>query len=119
MKKYVFVFLIAVFTIIIGAVIFSYVSKTSTEKSKSQALPQSKDILYFYSDTCHWCQKQKPIVEELEKEGVKFKYMNIGENRDLINQYNVESTPTFILGDKRLEGYKSKDVLKKFWEENK
>lgn len=129
MKKYVFIFLISVFAIIIGAIAFSYITKTESNKTTGQNSTQTtqqneapasnEEILYFYSDNCHWCQQQKPIVEELEKEGVKFKYMNIGENRDLINQYNIEGTPTFILGEKRLDGYKNKDILKKFWEENK
>ena len=72
--------------------------------------------MYFYADTCHWCQQEKPIVEELEKEGVKFKKMNVGENRDLITQYNVEGTPTFIFKDKRLTGFQSKEAIRNLWE---
>ncbi|OIP23642.1 hypothetical protein COX95_03870 [bacterium CG_4_10_14_0_2_um_filter_33_32] len=96
-------------------------TKEETQQKKPPATTASEKgvILFFYSNYCSWCQKEKPIVQELEKEGVKFKYMDVGENRNLLSQYSVEGTPTFILNDKRLVGYKPKEDLLKFWQDNK
>lgn len=136
MKKYVIPIIVAVLIIVGTALLISQYSKRqekpnpqenqntqnntnqNTNTNTNNTNSSEKAILYFYSDSCHWCQQQKPIVQELENEGVKFKYMDVGENRDLINQYNISGTPTFIYGEKRLEGYNNKEALKKFWQEN-
>lgn len=124
MKKYLLAFFV-VLVIIFGAILLAFFStpeeKTSNknQNNNSEIPADSSEILYFYSETCHWCQKQKPIVEELEKEGVKFKWVNLDEDRESGTQYQITGTPTFIIGDKRLEGFREKEVLKNFWEENK
>lgn len=78
-------------------------------------------VMYFYSDFCHWCQKEKdevlPGVGDL---GYKLKPMNVGVNPDLSTQYKIEGTPTFVAenGDK-LVGFQEKDALIKFLDEHK
>lgn len=70
-------------------------------------------VMYFYSDSCHWCQKQKEVLQELAKDGYQVKPMDLGKNQDLAKQYNVSGTPTFIVeGGERVEGYQTKDQLK-------
>jgi len=119
-KKYL-VILTIIFLAVIGAIFIAFNSTTNNQNNDaSQQSGQheniSNEIMYFYAENCHWCQKQKPIVEELEKEGIKFKKMDVGENRTLLNQYNIEGTPTFILKDKRLTGFQSKEKIKNLWE---
>lgn len=77
-------------------------------------------VLYFYSDYCHWCQKEKTVLEELGKEGYKVRPMNVGEQPELAKDYNISGTPTFIAqnGD-RLEGYRDKDPLKAWLDQHK
>lgn len=123
MKKY-FLALIIVFIIIVTSIIIAFKfspekQNTNSQNTKTANEIKNDEIGYFYSDTCHYCQQQKPIIEELEKEGLKFKLMNIGENRELISQYNIEGTPTFIFKDKKLVGFQSKENIKKLWNENK
>lgn len=78
-------------------------------------------VMYFYSDWCHWCQKEKAeVLEPLGKEGYKVKPMNVGDKPDLGKQYNVTGTPTFIAdnGD-RVVGFQEKDALKTFLDAHK
>lgn len=82
---------------------------------------ESAKVMYFYSDYCHWCQKEKAeVLEPLGKEGYAVKPMNVGEQADFAKQYNISGTPTFIAenGD-RLTGFQDKNQLKKFLDEHK
>ena len=78
-------------------------------------------VMYFYSDFCHWCQKEKSdVFPEIAKLGFKIKPMNVGNNPDLSRQYSISGTPTFIAqnGDK-LVGYQDLNALKTFLEQHK
>ena len=109
----IFIVLIVLFGTIIAFI------ATPEKKTEGNVDIYGNKILYFYSDTCSYCIKQKPILEELVKEGVEFEYMNVGEHREYYEQYSVEGTPTFIFKAKKLTGYQSKDKIKSLWEENK
>lgn len=77
-------------------------------------------VMFFYSDYCGWCTKQKEVLKELTSEGYKVKPMNVGKNQDLWKQYNIEGTPTFIAPDgTKLVGYQDKDKLKAFLDKYK
>ena len=77
------------------------------------------ELLDFYADWCGPCQQMKPIINELEKEldgKVKFITINIDEDQDTAQQYNVMSLPTFIIKKggqvvDQLNGPQSKEVL--------
>jgi len=43
-------------------------------------------IIFYYSDSCGWCARMKPGVEELEKQGYEFKWIEAGENSELLNE---------------------------------
>lgn len=77
-------------------------------------------VMYFYSDYCHWCQKEKEVLENLAKDGLAVKPMNVGEKPELAKQYNVSGTPTFIASSgERLVGYQSLEALKPWLEKNR
>lgn len=78
-------------------------------------------VMYFYSDFCHWCQKEKDeVLPELGKQGYKVKPMNVGSDPSLGQKYNITGTPTFIAanGDP-LVGFKTVDELKAFLDAHK
>jgi len=85
--------------------------------------PYFKDdakVMYFYSDNCHWCEKEKEVLEDLAKEGFAVKPMDIGENPALAQPFNVSGTPTFIAENgERLVGYQTTEALKPFLEKYK
>jgi len=53
----------------------------------------------FYADWCGPCKTQDPILEELkeEYEDVEFEKIDVDENQDVANEYQVRSLPTLIV----------------------
>jgi thioredoxin 1 len=53
----------------------------------------------FYADWCGPCKTQDPILEELEEEwaDVEFEKINVDEEQDIANEYEVRSLPTLIV----------------------
>ena len=53
----------------------------------------------FYADWCGPCKTQDPILEELEEdwEDVDFEKINVDEEQDVANEYQVRSLPTLIV----------------------
>jgi alpha-tubulin suppressor-like RCC1 family protein/uncharacterized protein YkwD/thiol-disulfide isomerase/thioredoxin/plastocyanin/uncharacterized membrane protein YphA (DoxX/SURF4 family) len=83
------------------------------------------EFVFFYSDSCHYCQQEKPIIDELEREyGEKINFIRISgpDNPQAMSKYGVKGYPTmFLMTDKdgeadkpyrRIDGYNSKEKLK-------
>jgi len=53
----------------------------------------------FYADWCGPCKTQDPILDELEAEweNVDFEKVNVDEEQDVANEYQVRSLPTLIV----------------------
>jgi len=53
----------------------------------------------FYADWCGPCKTQEPILEEMEEEwsDVTFERIDVDENQDIANQYQVRSIPTLVV----------------------
>ena len=57
------------------------------------------EVMDFYADWCGPCRVMKPIIEELEQTytgKVTFTVIDVDQNQDLANQYQVLSIPTYI-----------------------
>ncbi|ELZ94840.1 thioredoxin [Haloferax mucosum ATCC BAA-1512] len=56
-------------------------------------------LLDFYADWCGPCKTQDPILDELEGdyENVEFVKVDVDEEQDVANQYQVRSLPTLIV----------------------
>ena len=57
-------------------------------------------LLDFYADWCGPCKTQDPILEEVKEEfGDAFERqkVNVDEEQDVANQYQVRSLPTLIV----------------------
>ncbi len=56
-------------------------------------------LLDFYADWCGPCKTQDPILDELESdfEAVEFEKVDVDEEQDVANQYQVRSLPTLII----------------------
>jgi len=93
------------------------VAGTSTDQSY---FSEDAKVMFFYSDLCSWCKKEKEILKELVTEGYKVKPMDVAKDTGLWQQYNIEGTPTFIAPDgTRLVGYQDKEKLKAFLDKYK
>jgi len=82
-------------------------------------------LLDFYSDMCNPCKLLMSDLESLTPElnGIEIKKLNIMENYDLTEKYNIRSVPTLIVlkGEEShasYTGYRGKDDLKRFLEES-
>jgi len=79
-----------------------------------------KHVLYFTADWCVPCKRVKPIVEEINKDSlVKFKIINVDNEKDLARSLELRSVPTFILFENekeiaRMTGAKTKQELLDF-----
>lgn len=76
-------------------------------------------VMYFYSDSCHWCLQEKPLLEKLAFEGFRVKPMDVGRNPQYWTQYSIGGTPTFLVNDSaatRHEGYMEEPALRAFLE---
>ena len=93
--------------------------------SKIDTLLNDKPVfLFFYTDWCHFCQEQKPIIDELEQEyadKIAFIRVNVEENPQAMDEFGVAGFPAmFLIVDKDEDGYvyqkfggfTEKDVLK-------
>lgn len=57
-------------------------------------------LVDFWSPWCGFCQKQLPIVNELDNElngKVRFGTLNLDTNSEIARTYNIVSIPTLIL----------------------
>tara|TARA_B100001287_G_scaffold276801_1_gene289577 strand:- start:949 stop:1260 length:312 start_codon:yes stop_codon:yes gene_type:complete len=65
-------------------------------------------LFYFTATWCGPCQKIKPIIEEISKgvdeSKLKVCMIDIDNNSELVEKYNIRSVPTMILSlnDKQL-----------------
>jgi thiol-disulfide isomerase/thioredoxin len=81
----------------------------------SLAFDENAKVSYFYSDLCHFCQQQKPILDTLAGEGYRVKPMDVRVNPSLFTQYNISGTPTFVAeNNDRLVGLQSEANLRIF-----
>ena len=53
----------------------------------------------FYADWCGPCKTQDPILDDLEAEydGVEFEKIDVDEQQEIANEYQVRSLPTLIV----------------------
>jgi thioredoxin 1 len=53
----------------------------------------------FYADWCGPCKTQDPILEDVSEEypDVEFEKINVDEQQDVANEYQVRSLPTLIV----------------------
>lgn len=122
------VIILAIVLLILGIGGIVWGVSDSTAKSQATAVTAKKEqpgwqdenarIMYFYSPDCPWCEKQKPILEELGQENEKYRWkpMDVKEHQEYWEDYQIGGTPEFIDSKtgNRLEGYKEKEILKEW-----
>ena len=75
-----------------------------------------KTVKYFSATWCGPCQTFKPIMSEIANEGHSVQFIDIDQQGDLAQQYNVRSVPTVVIEQNgsevnRLIGAATKQVI--------
>jgi parallel beta-helix repeat protein len=75
----------------------------------SSDIKEKPVFLFFYADGCYLCQRQKPIIDELEQEyadKINFIRINGEQNPQMTEEFGVDAFPAmFLIADKNEEGY--------------
>jgi len=107
-KKY-FAILIVIGLTIVGGFSMNYFSKKDQSVLPNTQC-QTKEMIFYYLDTCSWCQKVKNegTISKIEQLGVRVKQINaaVGPVR-----HQFEGVPTFVINDKVYSGYKTFEEL--------
>ena len=74
------------------------------------ALEPVREVLFFTQPGCPPCEEAKPKVEELRRKGVKITTINIRERPDLMRQYKIRSTPTFVVLEDGVEVERTQSI---------
>ena len=71
------------------------------ENFENEVLKSNEIVLVdFYADWCGPCKMMSPIIDEIADEnltGVKVGKINVDNNQNLAQKYNVMSIPTLII----------------------
>tara|TARA_B100000287_G_scaffold224379_1_gene211761 strand:- start:757 stop:1662 length:906 start_codon:yes stop_codon:yes gene_type:complete len=95
----------------------------ATKSSTKKTTKQKHDLLYIMSNSCGWCKKANPIVEELVKDGHKITTLDMmvpddGKRANEVKaKYSAQcGTPLFIDAEtgNSVCGFREKDVLEKW-----
>lgn len=96
----------------------------SKSKSKEKNVKKvNHDLLYIMSNSCGWCKKSQPVVDELINDGFKITKLDAQNPDDQVRinevkqKYNAQcGTPFFIDAEtgNSVCGFKEKDVLEKW-----
>ena len=97
--------------IILAIIITIYVLKGNnnqpTDEETIKCIAEKSKIIV--SPTCGWCTKQK---EDLGEYLDLFEFIDIVENPEISNQYDITGTPTWIINEQIYPGYKTINELK-------
>jgi len=55
------------------------------------------EVLDFTATWCGPCQQMRPVVERLHREGLPIRQVDVDQNRELANRYNIQGIPAFVL----------------------
>ena len=83
-------------------------------------------IVDFYSDTCVPCKRMSPVLAALEGQYPEALYavkVNVAYEKELVEKYEIRSTPTFLFFKngqivERFSGVRKKDELEQIIQSN-
>ena len=98
-----------------------------TEKEFEELTKEGKSIVDFSATWCGPCKMLEPVLESVSeeyKDDFKFYSMDVDENMDLAQKFEVEGVPTILVLENGKEinrsvGFIPKNMLKDFLDKNK
>ena len=71
----------------------------------------TREVLFFTMPGCPPCERAKPRVEEMRKQGLKVTEVDIYEQPDLARKYQIVQTPTFVILEDGVEVERTSDIV--------
>lgn len=100
-----------------------------TNQNFKQEVEENKGLTLvdFFAEWCGPCKLLAPIINELVEEykgkSVKIGKLNVDENKEIANKYNIMGIPAIIIFKdgkvvEQLTGYQPKEILKELIDKN-
>lgn len=100
-----------------------------TDQNFKQEVEENKGLTLvdFFAEWCGPCKLLAPVINELIEEykgkSVKIGKLNVDENKETANKYNIMGIPAIIIFKegkiiKQLTGYQPKEALKELIDKN-
>jgi thioredoxin 1 len=70
------------------------------------------NIKFFNAKWCGPCKQMKPHIDELISEGYNIQLIDVDEQPELAQEYNVRGVPTLVVNGNSLVGYRDKNQIK-------
>jgi thiol-disulfide isomerase/thioredoxin len=71
----------------------------------------AREVLFFTQSGCQPCERARPRLKEMRKQGLKVTEIDIREHSDLARQYQIVQTPTFIVLQDGVEIERTSDIV--------
>ena len=71
--------------------------KQINEKTFDNYIKDGIKFIAFSAPWCGYCQKQKPILEEISGNNIEIAEINPDDNRNITNKYDIHAFPSFLL----------------------
>ncbi|WP_057907971.1 MULTISPECIES: thioredoxin domain-containing protein [Lactobacillaceae] len=102
-----------------GYAVFNHFAQKSEAQQTYVALNDQQNkhkIIFFYRDTCSTCRTIYKLVymQKLVARNVVMVNLDMPENRTYINQYNLVSVPTLVVGKHQYSGTDVKKIKELF-----
>ncbi len=68
-----------------------------TEKNFDENIKNGIKFIAFTADWCGYCQRQKPILQELSDENIWIGEVNPDKDPILAQRYSIQAFPSFLL----------------------
>ncbi len=100
--------IILIILVINAILLINYIKANNNldEKTAKCIAEKSKIIV---SPTCGWCAKQK---QDLGEYSDYFEFIDISQNPEILKQYNIKGTPSWIMDGVVYSGYQTVKELK-------
>jgi len=108
MKKNTLILIILI-TIVIASISLIYYIKANGDYDNPTMKCIASKSKIIVSPTCGWCEKQK---QDLGETIDYFKFIDISKNPEILQQYNIKGTPSWIVNEQVYSGYKTVNQLK-------
>lgn len=67
------------------------------EKNFEENTKSGLKLVEFFATWCGYCQKQRPILEELSKNNIWIGTVDVDKNPEIVKNYNITGFPSFVL----------------------